>query len=125
MFELTHEQAVKTCRALLVPERADTLIAYWQRAYPEIEIKAVQVLVIASLIAAGSQEPSATTALSAARGLENKKVGNALLLVGLAYQSLVDSGPMTDVIRQLAAEGLQSTFSKFRQAFIQKENDTA
>ena len=86
MVELTHEQAVKACRTLLSPERADTLIAYWQRAYPEIGPNAVRVLIIASLIAAGSQEPSATTSLSAARGVENKKIGNTLLLVGLAYE---------------------------------------
>lgn len=125
MLDLAREQAMKACRALLAEDRAENLIASWQRAYPEIAGDAAEILVIASLIAAGSQEPSAATSLSAAQGLESKAAGRMLLLIGLAHDVHTDCDPMTDTIRQLVGEGLQSTFEKFTRTFAQKENPSA
>jgi hypothetical protein len=121
MTALSFEDALKACQVLLPPDAAASLIAYWQRAYPGPPPSASEVLIIASLIAAGRQQPSATTALSTASSLVDTETGRALLLLGLAYDALADSAPMTDAIRSLVAEGLQSAFQKFSRTLAQKE----
>ena len=121
MIELSCMQAKRVCTALLEPERAASLIEYWHLAFPEESFSAAAVLVIASVIASGGQEPSATTALSVAQWIVGKKTGQALLLTGLALEEFAEPQVMTDAIRQLVGEGLQSVFEKFLCTLSQEE----
>ena len=121
MIEVSCIQAERASVALLGPVRAGGLIEYWQLAFPGECFRAAAVLVIASVIASGGQEPSATTALSVAQGIVDKQTGQALLLAGLALEAIAEPETMTDAIRQLVDEGLQSVFEKFPLTLSQKE----
>jgi hypothetical protein len=125
MIELSYMQAERACRALLEPERASALIEYWQLAFPEGCSNAASVLVIASVIASGSQEPSATTALSVAQGIVDKQTGQTLLLTGLALEAFAEPEVMTDAIQHLVGEGLQSVYEKFLFTLNQSETNYA
>lgn len=121
MIEVSCMEAKRACAALLEPARAGALIEYWQLAFPEGGNNAAAILVIASVVASGGQEPSATTALSVAQGVADKQTGRALLLTGLALEAIAEPEFMTDAIRQLVGEGLQSVFEKFLFTLSQKE----
>ena len=121
MIEMSCMQAKKVCTALLEPARAGALIEYWQLAFPEGGNNAAAILVIASVVASGGQEPSATTALSVAQGIIDTQTGQVLLLTGLALEAFAEVEVMTDAIRQLVGEGLQSVFEKFLFTLSQKE----
>ena len=122
IHQLTEDQAAHACRTLLPSDRAETLISHWQRAFTDPTPEAAATLVVASVLSAGRQDPSATTVLSAARGLGGKEAGWALLLVGLAFEAIANAPILTDTIRRLVTEGLENTFEKFTQSIAHKES---
>lgn len=113
MLAIERDRAVAVCRTLLPTGRAENLLEKWSKAYAKQSEEVNAILVIATVIAAGDQEPSATTALSAAQGLVGKQAGRMVLLVGLAFEALENTDAISSSIQELIAEGLANTFERF------------
>ncbi|MCB2160620.1 hypothetical protein KQH40_00880 [bacterium] len=123
MLEISENRAVSVCRSLLTPDRSKNLIEKWAVAFTQKSEEKNAVLVIATVIAAGDQEPSAITALSAAQGLIEKQAGQLVLFAGLAYEALSNTDPISAAIQDLIAEGLKNTFAKISKKLSDTEGE--